>query len=1120
MDAVTRGAKLGHHSSSSSSISNPRSIPDHPVDSSTDFILLVEDRLNKLAKKPESPYPSNRAPFSFPNGETFTPRLTSQKRNKPKKIFHGHNLPPTNRPNNVLRLNSIRLDIQSHLPRSSSMVLLPLLRSFGDIPGPHPASGLTTSLSKHSFLTRSPSMNNVRTKKKDLAAFIRTMKTDTPTNIDIGALQSSSHVPQPRLNSLTNNRYQKGSNNIVVLELMLKSPDLTAESSNFRTLSIGNNSSHSTKVGSDNTPSSNPSSVSNYNVNRSDSNTPETSVSASDLATEPVVKSEILAGTALKDLPEESKMNSFSPSRTESATLSVVSSRSSSFASADEYPSSERLDFETKPQAQGTASEQSSADDDVSTSDADSVSDHPKLLESPPVNAQLDELVGLSQAEQAAGHELTLIAGNSSDSVDHSIIDASSNLSLKVNSSKSSINPPENSSEDNSKNTIEINAGVETPSTLSFVDTTSSPASKVSMKTATNETEGELSQGGQPDETTEEVTRQSARSFKPAKDTESLPSPTVSKENTLHEAPLSPDLEEKLQRAALECELLSQHVGARLSKSQNRDSEVLNGEMPHAHEQTTASDLYELKQPSSSLTERRNPGLSLPLPTMQHKFVPPSGAGTPRSTDTLPSLLKTEESEFKSPIPHSAHSDHENSPSSRVSMYSTQQLQKFFDDDQKEVPPRGDILAMEAHKRYSATSSFGSALPSPKAFQLKAFPESPDNSESILKNRLSLLGVVNVDFDKSLPASPAIENVKDKWNLSALSVESPSRESLQIKSEPKASPKKEQNEKGKSGFRKMFKIFSSKSSAKLTKSSSASSSSLYAEAHSKKKFLSSFKLTSKLSPTYNVNDDKNPMDIKMTKPDDEAALPVEKPSYDLPALEFEDIFFKDVLVKFDEVEQQAQSEVDRLKRNKSINNLFLKDDELSKDQIANQQQKDAGYSDDFLPLDAGKRPDLGGSGRPSYASYSEELIAELPIGSEKSLVLSKEEIGSILANPGSLTYQFLRSLRQYADLNEVTVKLTGFDPLNDTQVDTSGPKAPILSHKKNYRARKSVKFANVIHISETFDPDMYKRYNRSVTHYYLTEFAEVNRIKNELNYYKCHEMLVHQKSQCNTHFFY
>ncbi|KAI5953729.1 hypothetical protein KGF57_003938 [Candida theae] len=67
---------------------------------------------------------------------------------------------------------------------------------------------------------------------------------------------------------------------------------------------------------------------------------------------------------------------------------------------------------------------------------------------------------------------------------------------------------------------------------------------------------------------------------------------------------------------------------------------------------------------------------------------------------------------------------------------------------------------------------------------------------------------------------------------------------------------------------------------------------------------------------------------------------------------------------------------------------------------------------------------------------------------------------------------------------------------------------------------KRVNFNNKIQINETFSSDVYKRYNKSVTQYSLSDPKEISNIKNEVNYYKCNEMLVHESSQNNTHFYY
>lgn len=74
--------------------------------------------------------------------------------------------------------------------------------------------------------------------------------------------------------------------------------------------------------------------------------------------------------------------------------------------------------------------------------------------------------------------------------------------------------------------------------------------------------------------------------------------------------------------------------------------------------------------------------------------------------------------------------------------------------------------------------------------------------------------------------------------------------------------------------------------------------------------------------------------------------------------------------------------------------------------------------------------------------------------------------------------------------------------------------------QRQQQTNKRVNFNNKILINETFSSDVYKRYNKSVTQYSLSDPKEISNIKNEVNYYKCNEMLVHESSQNNTHFYY
>lgn len=1017
--------------SSATSLANRHSLYGGSVDISTDSLLLVDGRLIKTSKKQDLSSMSTKTSYNFPNGETFTPRVNSQKRNKPKRLYHALSFTSVPTRNNSLRLNSVQLERNITISRSFSMVLLGAARNVQDIPPLHPVTALLHSSNKQTFLARSPSLNNVRAKNKELASMLRTNRNDTPTNIDISALNPSLPTLSHK-NSLTNNRYQKGSNNIVILELtLIHNADSVAENTSSRSMSLGNNSSYFNRAGSDTTPNSNPSSISNFNFNRSNSTTPETSISASDTKTEGIIKPDntipkgidIVKAEMIIGKLDSSMDDSFSKSKS----FSTSSSKASSFASADEFLLEDKLEL--------------------------------------PANSPKETI-------KVIGDEGDHVIPENSVSDKISLSQLFENRKIE-NISKTQSNPA-TSPNDTKISTIADSVATETKNVamtkleISNLEIDSSSTLKYDLSHLSAESSNAMN---------DEIGR---------------------------ESPI----------AASQLEVKQD------SKSDHSDKKLTGND----HRSTTkrAIDLSDeqnftppkLNLPMLSLTSRRNTGLSLSLGPVRLSFVDlPIEVATPQLQESLPSVLKSAESDRRlSKIEIVRSATPGNSPGSRSSIYSPVQLERFFSDDQEEVPPRGDLVIVD-EERESFASSAGSVLPSPKVLQTKFLSEAGKRNSEPKPNSLeSMLSVVDVNFDKLLPESPAIENVKEKWTKADLELgNSPTRLTNNV-SETNIAKKRENISKPVSGFRKMFKMFSKDKSESVQSQEKLVTS-------KKKPSCRNLKLISTLSPTFSLKTpqmgETAPHLPPMTKVVREPS-PVEH-SYDLPALNFEGIFFNDVLVKFDEVEKQAQTEVELLKKNKSINNLFLKDDELSKDQIANQQQKDSANSDDFLPLDTAAN---GLSAYYNSFTLSEELITELPMGKEHVLVLTKDEIGSILGNPNTLTYGFLRSLRQFQDSDQVTVKLTGFNPSENPQIKNDNAHTSILTKSNDKKVKNRVRFADTLHISETFDPEMYKRYNRSVTQYYLTEFAEVNRIKNELNFYKCHEMLVHQKSQCNTHFFY
>lgn len=534
--------------------------------------------------------------------------------------------------------------------------------------------------------------------------------------------------------------------------------------------------------------------------------------------------------------------------------------------------------------------------------------------------------------------------------------------------------------------------------------------------------------------------------------------------------------------------------------------------------------------------------------------------------------------------------------------------------EQKNLVPEQKEPAPELNKFLAALQD---ALPG-KASSA-GIPKNPNMlpKDSVLANRYSMLGIVEVDFDKSLPptperasnlsesiktSSPLARKLSTRNSVSAIT----SQKSDDLK--PPAFNLKTDIKKPRQSFKKVFKFLGSdnkKSESKSANEGSARSSrltskslmaslksgllgngsnssvlktpqsnnsshtdiqesqasqsysleadtsttsqtSLVKKTTRKKKFL----LNLKLASVSRVEDLPSPVYSVREKPLSSEVIPLPRPQpspkFDLPTYEVGEDMFDDLLLKFDELEKEAEKEVElSLSKPKSIHDLFLKDDELTQAQIVDQQKKDSQHSDESLPRGFESRngssatveepytdENLQEMQRESYIPFEDNLLAvlktedfiiELPLQKgERRILIKNNEVRSSYNKGHGLSYPYLKYIRQFIDYELVEIKMKPFDPFERQEITFSEEeKSSILKRNHNRsRAPRNVKFSNTISISETFPPYMYKRYNKSVTQYYLTEFAEINKIKNELNAYKCHEMLVHEKSQMNTHFFY
>ncbi|CAI5758079.1 unnamed protein product [Candida verbasci] len=210
---------------------------------------------------------------------------------------------------------------------------------------------------------------------------------------------------------------------------------------------------------------------------------------------------------------------------------------------------------------------------------------------------------------------------------------------------------------------------------------------------------------------------------------------------------------------------------------------------------------------------------------------------------------------------------------------------------------------------------------------------------------------------------------------------------------------------------------------------------------------------------------------------------------------------------------------------------FLKDDELTKDQIKDQQLRDSKNSsneeinnenNDVLQnyyQIVNNIDNVGVSPISETFKNEEERNQEGNIRIDNAQL---EELVNLSAEELKDLPPHLKYVKQFKDYKSINVRLKKFEDLSNVELNVNEIKlGPILKKGNDLKQeRKRVFFANKISINETFSSDLYKRYNKAVTQYSLNDPKEINKIKNEVNLYKCNEMLVHESSQNNTHFYY
>ena len=296
----------------------------------------------------------------------------------------------------------------------------------------------------------------------------------------------------------------------------------------------------------------------------------------------------------------------------------------------------------------------------------------------------------------------------------------------------------------------------------------------------------------------------------------------------------------------------------------------------------------------------------------------------------------------------------------------------------------------------------------------------------------------------------------------------------------------------------------------------------------------------------NIGNGSGPMKPEL-EPESEPAKEEALTLPQLPDFESEENnLFDDVLNTFDEQLKDLDKKSEPQLKEIKIDEPFLRDDELSRDQIEDQQKKDQmnnghsrntseDYTDENLqflkdeliwPVDNVNEVKSFQSNEDKHSlvvtqsNETEELVG----GEEELFVIDNEQLNNLFDNINDHQRRklpmHLKYIKQFKDYQVLEINVKKFENLTNSKVKINSRLPKLHPKKLGHEKPHRVQFSNKISINETFAPDTYSRYNRSVTQYTLTEPIEITRIKNELNNYKCNEMLVHERSQDNTHFFY
>ncbi|XXZ99006.1 hypothetical protein QA089_001519 [Meyerozyma guilliermondii] len=420
----------------------------------------------------------------------------------------------------------------------------------------------------------------------------------------------------------------------------------------------------------------------------------------------------------------------------------------------------------------------------------------------------------------------------------------------------------------------------------------------------------------------------------------------------------------------------------------------------------------------------------------------------------------------------------------------------------------------------------------------------------------------NKDFDKALPLSPTVKpkgiitNEKEETQKPKSPVEpkapSPRKSPSKPKSLPNLSPSTSTSNF--KSFWKKFKGDKQPVSKPQTKERTEKKISFFAK-------VPKFRQSEERLPVV-----KEPIVAPVSQPPAREQSLVRNSIYDLtltklPTIEADSSLLDDVLNSFNET--MGSDRAKAVDSDGVTMEPFLRDDELTRDQIEDQQKRDQipndeaedeneanneegsshsqdnsdeAYIDenlrylqeellwpidsDFKALEDPKFP----ARRKSYDTIRRSMVFDAEPDSE-TFVLENYELKNLFDNTTEQQRKrlpfHLKHIGQFTDFDRLEISAEKFSMTPVVpKPKPCAAMAPILKTSGTSKPRRSVEFSRKISITETFSPDFYKRYNKSVTQYTLTESLEILKIKSELNTYKCNEMLVHEESQQNTHFFY